>query len=74
LEQLDAVIEEIRRLMLRSAETVSEERLSRKEAATAVQKQQQQQEDGADRKSPNVYLGSRRISNSLEGKCMSRSS
>jgi hypothetical protein len=49
LEQLDAVIEEIRRLMLRSAETSSEEQLSRKKEATvaAVQKQQQQQ-DGAD--------------------------
>jgi hypothetical protein len=45
LEQLDEVIEEIRRLMLRSAETASEERLSRRrssssssaEAATAAE-------------------------------------
>ena len=36
LEQLDAVIEDIRRLMLRSAETASEERLSRKEVARAA--------------------------------------
>jgi hypothetical protein len=41
LEQLDVVIEEIRRLMLRSEETSSEERLGKKEAAaTAEQKQQ----------------------------------
>jgi hypothetical protein len=36
LEQLDAVIEEIRRLMLRSAETASEEQLSRRKEATAT--------------------------------------
>jgi hypothetical protein len=45
------MIEEIRRLMLGSAETTSKERLGRREAAaaatTVVQKQQQQQ-DGAD--------------------------
>jgi hypothetical protein len=46
LEQLDVVISEIRELMLKSADTVSKERLNRKkEAATAVQ---QQQQDGAD--------------------------
>jgi hypothetical protein len=50
LEQLDAVIEEIMELMLRLAETDSEEGLSRKEAATTAQKQQQQQENGADGK------------------------
>jgi hypothetical protein len=38
LEELDEVIEEIRRLMSRSAETASEERLGRREAA-AAQKQ-----------------------------------
>jgi hypothetical protein len=45
LEQLDKMIEDIRKLMLRSTETANEERLSsRKEAATtAMQKQQQQQ-------------------------------
>jgi hypothetical protein len=38
LEQLDEVIEEIRELMLGSAETVSKEKLSRrKEAATAAE-------------------------------------
>jgi hypothetical protein len=36
LEQLDEVIEEIRRLMLRSAETASKEKLSRKEEAAAA--------------------------------------
>jgi hypothetical protein len=35
LEQLDTVIEEIRRMMLGSAETASEEKLSRKEATIA---------------------------------------
>jgi hypothetical protein len=48
LEQLDEVIEEIRRLMLRSAETASEERLSRREAAAAAAQKQQQQQNGAD--------------------------
>jgi hypothetical protein len=49
LEQMDAMIEEIRRLMLRSAETASEERLGRREAtAKTTQQQQQQQQDGAD--------------------------
>jgi hypothetical protein len=37
LEQLDAVIEEIRRLMVESAEAASEERLSRKEVEATVQ-------------------------------------
>jgi hypothetical protein len=42
---------EIRRLMVESAETASEERLSRKETtAVAMQKQQQQQQNGADGK------------------------
>jgi hypothetical protein len=38
LEQLDEVIKVIRRLMLNSAETTSEEKLSRREVAVAVQK------------------------------------
>ena len=42
-EQLDEVIEEIMELMIQSAETANEERLSRREATTAAQKQQQQQ-------------------------------
>jgi hypothetical protein len=45
------VIEEIRKLMLRSAETASEEQLSRnKEAAATTQKEQQQQQNGANEK------------------------
>jgi hypothetical protein len=45
LEQLDRVIEEIRKLMLRSAEeTVSKEKLSRRDPAIAAGKQQQQQQ------------------------------
>ena len=49
LEQLDQVIEDIRRLMVESAETASEERLSRKEIVAAAQKQQEQ-ENGVDGK------------------------
>jgi hypothetical protein len=50
LEQLDEVIEGIRRLMLRStAESASKEKLSGRKPAIAVGKQQQQQQgDGAD--------------------------
>jgi hypothetical protein len=36
LEQLDRVIEEIRRLMLRSVRTASKEKLSRKEAVAVA--------------------------------------
>jgi hypothetical protein len=51
LEKLDKVIEDIIRLMVESAETASEERLSRTAtAAAAMQKQQQQQQNGADGK------------------------
>jgi hypothetical protein len=42
LEQLDEVIMEIMEMMLKSADTTSRERLSRKEEAAAGQKQQQQ--------------------------------
>jgi hypothetical protein len=45
-EQLDEVIEEIRRLMLRSAETASEERLSRRRSSSSSKKQQQNGADG----------------------------
>jgi hypothetical protein len=41
LEQLDEVIEKIRRLMVESAETTSKEELGRKVAAATQQKQQQ---------------------------------
>jgi hypothetical protein len=44
LEQLDEIIEEIRRLMIRSAEAVSKEKLSRREPARAAGKKQQQQQ------------------------------
>jgi hypothetical protein len=46
LEQLDEMIEKIRRLMVESAETSSKEELGRK-AAAATQQKQQQQGDGA---------------------------
>jgi hypothetical protein len=50
-EQLDEVIEEINRLMLKSAETASKEKLGReKAAAAAAQRKQQQQQNGADGK------------------------
>jgi hypothetical protein len=72
-EQLDEVIEDIRRLMLRSAETASEERLGRrKEAAAAVQKQQQQQ-NGADGQL-HRFVWDPGGFQQLEGKRMSRSS
>jgi hypothetical protein len=51
LEQLDMIIEEIRRLMIRSAEAVSKGKLSRGEPAIAAgqqMQQQQQQSSGAD--------------------------
>jgi hypothetical protein len=49
-EQLDEVIEEIRRLMIRSTEAVNNEKLSRRGPTRAVgQQQQQQQGKGADR-------------------------
>jgi hypothetical protein len=73
MEQLDAVIEEIMELMLRSAETASKERLSRKEAAAAAEAEAAAAE-WSRWKAPDICLGSRRISNSLEGKRMSRSS
>jgi hypothetical protein len=41
LEQLDEVIEEIRRLMIQSVEVVSNKKLSRREAARAAGQQQQ---------------------------------
>jgi hypothetical protein len=49
-EQLDEIIEEIRRLMIRSAEATNKGNLSRGEPAIAAgkQKQQQQRSDGAD--------------------------
>jgi hypothetical protein len=49
-EQLDEIIEEIRRLMIRSAEAVSKGKLSRGEPAIAAgqQMQQQQRSSGAD--------------------------
>jgi hypothetical protein len=76
LEQLDEVIEEIRRLMVGSAETASKERLSRRKATTtaAVQKAAAAAAEWSRWEAPKTCLGSRRISNSLEGKRMSRSS
>jgi hypothetical protein len=50
-EQLDREIEDIRRLMLRSVQITSEEKLGREKAAVAAaQRKQQQQQNGADEK------------------------
>jgi hypothetical protein len=49
-QQLDEVIEQIRKLMLKSAqETANDEKLSRREIATTSRQQQQQQRHGAGR-------------------------
>jgi hypothetical protein len=67
LEQLDEVIEEIRRLMLESADTTSREKLGReKAAAAAVQQKQQQQQNGADENSKDSF-GIQEDSNSYRG-------
>jgi hypothetical protein len=51
LEQLDEVIMQIMKLMLKSTDTASREMLSRRaETAAAQQKQQQHQQNGADGK------------------------
>jgi hypothetical protein len=67
LEQLEEVIEEIRRLMLRSAqEEVSKEKLSRRKPAIAAgKKQQQQQKQWSRWTTPKNSLGSRWISTEL---------
>jgi hypothetical protein len=44
LQQLDEVIDEIKGLMIRSQETTSKEKLSRRETARVAIKQQQQQQ------------------------------
>jgi hypothetical protein len=69
LEQLDMIIEEIRRLMIRSAEAVSKGKLSRGEPAIAAgqQMQQQQRSDGAGWTAPKNCLGSRWISTTMLG-------
>jgi hypothetical protein len=64
LEQLDAAIEEIRRLMLRSERTANKERLSRKEEAAAVATTTTR---WSGRTAPKDDLGSRRISTSEMG-------
>jgi hypothetical protein len=65
LEQLDEVIEKIRRLMVESAETASKEKLGRKVAAAAAA-EATTVEDGAD-EAPEICLGSRRISTAESG-------
>jgi hypothetical protein len=60
LEQLDEIIEEIRRLMIRSAEAVSKGKLSRGEPAIATARKWS-------RTSPKNCLGSRWISTAMLG-------
>jgi hypothetical protein len=71
-EQLDREIEDIRRLMLRSAQTTSEEKLGREKAAAAAQRKQQQQ-NGADEKLQRLVWDPGGFQQ-LQGKLMSRSS
>jgi hypothetical protein len=71
-EQLDREIEDIRRLMLRSAQTTSEEKLGREKAAAAQRKQQQQQ-SGAHEKLQRLVWDPGGFQQ-LQGKLMSRSS
>jgi hypothetical protein len=70
-EQLDREIEDIRRLMLKSAETTSEEKLGREKAAAAQRKQQQQ--NGAHEKLQRLVWDPGGFQQ-LQGKLMSRSS
>jgi hypothetical protein len=63
LEQLDKEIEDIRRLMLRSAETASEEQLSRRKEAAAAQQKAATAGRWSRWEAPDICLGSRRISN-----------
>jgi hypothetical protein len=72
LEQLDREIEDIRRLMLRSAQTTSEEKLGREKAAAAAQRKQQQQ-NGAEEKLQRLVWDPGGFQQ-LHGKLMSRSS
>jgi hypothetical protein len=73
-EQLDEIIEEIRRLMIRSAEAVSKEKLSRGEPAIAVGQQMQQQQVMEQMDNSKELFGIQVDFNSGAGKLMSRSS
>jgi hypothetical protein len=70
-EQLDEVIEDIRRLMLRSVQTTSEEQLGREKAAAAAQLKHQQ--NGADGKLQRLVWDPGGFQQ-LQGKLMRRSS
>jgi hypothetical protein len=73
-EQLDMIIEEIRRLMIRSAEAVSKGKLSRGEPAIAAGQQQQHQEAMEQMDNSKELFGIQVDFNSGAGKLMSRSS
>jgi hypothetical protein len=64
-KQLDREIEDIRSLMLRSAQATSEEKLGREKATAAQRKQQQQQ--WSKWTAPHICLGSRGTSNNYWG-------
>jgi hypothetical protein len=72
-EQLDREIEDIRRLVLRSAQTTSEEKLGREKAAAAVVQRKQQQQNGAEEKLQRLVWDPGGFQQ-LQGKLMSRSS
>ena len=73
-EQLDREIEDIRRLMLRSVQITSEEKLGREKAAVAAaQRKQQQQQNGADEKLQRLVWDPGGFQQ-LQGKLMRRSS
>jgi hypothetical protein len=73
LEQLDREIEEIKRLMLRSARTASKEKLNRREPAIAAGKKQQQRQKVEQMDSSKEQFGIQ-VDFNRAGKLMSRSS
>jgi hypothetical protein len=73
LEKLDEAIKEIMELMLKSADTASKERLSRRKAAATQRKRQQQQPNGAGEKLHRLVWDPGGFQQ-LQGKLMSRSS
>jgi hypothetical protein len=72
-EQLDREIEDIRRMMLRSAQISSKEKLGREKATAAAQRKEQQQQNGADKKLQRLVWDPGGFQQ-LQGKLMSRSS
>jgi hypothetical protein len=74
LEQLDEVIEDIRRLMLRSAETASKEQLGRRKEEAAASSRRSSSSRMEQMESSKDLFGIQEDFQQLEGKLMSRSS